>query len=46
MESEVLLAQVTDRAKAWLNGNYDEQTKQEVKAMLESEDKKPLIDAF
>ncbi len=46
MDNEIVLAQVTDKAQTWLNGNYDEQTKQEVRAMLENEDKKPLIDAF
>lgn len=46
MENETLLAQVTDKANAWLNGNYDEETKQEVRAMLDSDDKTQLIDAF
>ncbi|MDO5522597.1 MAG: phospho-sugar mutase [Bacteroidia bacterium] len=46
MDNETLLAQVTDKAQLWLKGNYDEETKQEVKQMLENEDKRRLIDAF
>jgi phosphoglucomutase len=46
MENETLLAQVTGKAQAWLDGNYDNQTKAEVKQLLENEDKNPLIDAF
>lgn len=46
MGNETLLAQVTDKAKTWLEGNYDAQTKQEVQNMLDNEDKTQLIDAF
>ncbi len=46
MENETLLAQVTDKAQAWLDGNYDRETKQEVKKLMDSEDKTLLIDAF
>ncbi len=46
MDNETLLAQVTDRAQLWLDGNYDEETKQEVRQMLQNEDKRQLIDAF
>jgi len=46
MESETLLAQVTDKAQSWLNGNYDAETKKEVQAMLDNENKTQLIDAF
>ena len=46
MENETLLAQVTNKAQTWLDGNYDAETKAEVKRMLENEDKRPLIDAF
>ena len=46
MDNETLLAQVTDRAQLWLNGNYDEETKQEVRQMLQNEDKRQRIDAF
>ncbi|MFV0467559.1 MAG: phospho-sugar mutase [Dysgonomonas sp.] len=46
MENNELLAQVTGRANVWLSGKYDEDTKKEVKRMLDSEDKAELIDAF
>ena len=46
MENETLLAQVTDKAKAWLNGNYDAETKAEIQKMLEDENTTKLIDAF
>ncbi len=45
-EEATLLAQVTDKAMSWLNGNYDVETKAEVERMLINEDKRPLIDAF
>lgn len=34
------------KAEAWINGNYDEQTKNEVRRMMESEDKTELIESF
>ena len=46
MDEVTLLAQVTDKAMSWLNGNYDVETKAEVQRLLDNEDKKPLIDAF
>ena len=33
-------------AQTWLDGNYDEQTKSEVRRMIEAEDKTELIDSF
>ncbi len=45
MDNE-LLAQCEGTAKTWLGGNFDEETKAEVKAMLENPDKSALIDAF
>ncbi|MDE6653631.1 MAG: phospho-sugar mutase, partial [Muribaculaceae bacterium] len=41
-----LLNQVTERAQSWLSDSYDEETRAEVKRMLEAEDKTELIDAF
>lgn len=41
-----LLNQVTARAQSWLSDSYDEETRAEVKRMLEAEDKTELIDAF
>ena len=46
MENDELLKQVTAKAEKWLGPQYDEQTRAEVKAMLEAEDKTPLIEAF
>jgi phosphoglucomutase len=46
MDNETLLAQVTDKAQLWLSGDYDEETKKEVRQMLQNEDKRQLIDAF
>ena len=41
-----LSAQCEARAKEWLSPAFDEETRKEVQAMLDAEDKTPLIDAF
>ena len=46
MDNEILLNQVTDRAKQWLEGSYNEATKNEVREMLSNDDNSQLIDAF
>ena len=46
MDNTALLQDVTAKAQVWLNGNFDEDTKKEVKALLDSSDKNALIDAF
>ena len=46
MNNEELLKTVTGRAQKWLDGRYDEETRAEVRAMLDAEDKTQLIDAF
>ncbi|MDE6392241.1 MAG: phospho-sugar mutase [Muribaculaceae bacterium] len=46
MNNEELLKTVTARAEKWLGEQYDETTRAEVKAMLDAEDKTPLIEAF
>lgn len=47
MENQELITQCATVAQQWLDSPiYDEATKQEVKAMLEAEDKTPLIDSF
>ena len=46
MDNTALLQEVTAKAHVWLNGNFDEDTKKEVKALLDSSDKNALIDAF
>ena len=47
MENQELIAQCTTTAQQWIDSPlYDAETKQAVKAMIEAEDKTPLIDAF
>ena len=41
-----LIKMVTAKANEWLSPAYDEETRKEVQAMLDNEDKTPLIDAF
>ena len=41
-----LLTEVTTRAQVWLDGNYDAETKAEVRQMLDAADKTLLIEAF
>ncbi|MBR3647959.1 MAG: phospho-sugar mutase [Paludibacteraceae bacterium] len=40
------LQAVMAKAQAWLGEKYDAETRAQVKAMMEAEDKTPLIDAF
>lgn len=37
---------VTAKANEWLSPAYDEETRKEVQALLDNEDKTPLVDAF
>ncbi|MEI0612336.1 phospho-sugar mutase [Brachyspira pilosicoli] len=37
---------VQDRINSWLNGSYDEETKKEIRALLDSGNEKELTDAF
>lgn len=47
MENQELIKQCTEVASQWLDASlYDEATRAEVKAMIEAEDKTPLIDSF
>lgn len=46
MENKELLDLVTSRANSWLEGNYDAETKAEVKKLLENSDKSELIESF
>lgn len=46
MNNEELLKTVTGRAQKWLDDRYDEETRAEVRSMLDAEDKTQLIDAF
>lgn len=43
---DALLKEVISRAQIWLDGNYDEATKAEVRRMLNAEDKTELIESF
>ncbi len=46
MENEELLKSVTAKAQVWLGNGYDEETRTEVKRMLDAEDKTELIESF
>lgn len=46
MENSELLAQVTAKAKTWLSEKYDADTRTEVQALLDQEDKTELIESF
>ena len=46
MNNEELLKQVETKANKWLGPEYDEETRAEVQAMLDADDKTPLIESF
>lgn len=46
MSNETVLKDVTARAETWLSESYDEETRRQVKEMLEADDKTDLIEAF
>ena len=46
MYDEKLLQDVTAKAQVWLGEGYDEQTRAEVQAMLDNEDKTELVESF
>ena len=46
MNNEELLKNVMSKAQRWLDEKYDADTRAEVKAMIDAEDKTPLIEAF
>ncbi len=46
MSNDELLRTVTERAQKWLTPEYDEETRVEVKRMLDAEDKTELIESF
>ncbi len=41
-----LLQEVIAKAQSWLDGNYNEETKAEIKRLLDAEDKTELIESF
>ena len=46
MENQELIKQVTEKAQEWLTSAYDAKTREDVKFLLEMEDKTELIDSF
>lgn len=46
MENEELLKSVIAKAQVWLGDDYDEETRAEVRRMLDAEDKTELIESF
>jgi phosphoglucomutase len=46
MENNALLTEVMAKAQIWLNGNYNEETKNEVRRLMDAEDKTDLIESF
>ncbi|MDE6490101.1 MAG: phospho-sugar mutase [Muribaculaceae bacterium] len=46
MENEELIKSVTEKANVWLGNGYDEETRAEVRRMLDAGDKTELIDSF
>lgn len=46
MNNDELIKEVTAKAEKWLGEQYDAETRAEVKALLEADDKTPLIEAF
>ena len=46
MYDEKLLQEVTAKAQTWLSESYDEQTRAQVQAMLDAEDKTELVESF
>ena len=46
MENNALLTDVMNKAQSWLDGNYNEETKSEIRRMMEAEDKTELIESF
>lgn len=46
MENKELILQVTEKAQVWLSDKYDAETRKEVQALLDKEDKTDLIEAF
>lgn len=46
MSNDELMKSVMSKAEKWLDEKYDAATRAEVKAMIEAEDKTPLVEAF
>jgi len=46
METNALLTEVIKKAQTWLDGNYNEETKKDVRRMMDADDKSELIESF
>ena len=46
MENNALLTEVMAKAQVWLNGNYNEETKSDIRRMINADDKTDLIESF
>lgn len=46
MENKALLTEVIAKAQSWLDGNYNDETKADIRRMLNAEDKTELIESF
>ena len=46
MENNALLTEVMAKAQVWLNGNYNEETKNDIRRMINADDKTDLIESF
>ena len=46
MKQKELLKEVIQKAQSWIDGNYDEETKNEVRRMMNADDKTELIESF
>lgn len=46
MENKALLTEVIAKAQSWLDGNYNDETKADIRLMLNAEDKTELIESF
>ncbi|MEI7501738.1 MAG: phospho-sugar mutase, partial [Paludibacter sp.] len=46
MENNALQMEVIAKAQTWLTGNYNEETKNDIRRMIDAEDKTELIESF
>ena len=46
METNTLLNEVLAKAQTWLDGNYNQETKNDILRMMALEDKSELIESF
>ena len=46
MKDNALLMEVIAKAQIWLTGNYNEETKNDIRRMIDAEDKTELIESF